>query len=276
MAEMGSLVGSEPPGVGSERVGRTGARRGANGDNGHHGRLSRRVGRRSSLPGGRALVGGLLVAMSAVGLYSAYTSAGSGPTSSYAVAARALPAGARLTAADLATAPAELPESVEGRAFADPGVLVGATLISPLAPGELVQASAVVAKPSDPTSREVTFALPRDTLPPLLEHGERVDVVATYGSGNEALTVPVVRNVLLVGLDAARGRLGDDSTVVLTVAVEDGGDSLALAHAIALGKLTVVRATGAPVLPADATYRQPGPASAGAPASTGAPAADSP
>lgn len=244
MVERGVLAG--------ERLARAG-------ENGHDPAGARRVSRRRPLPAGRALVGGLLVAVAAVGLYSAYTQTESGPSQSYTVASRALPAGTRLAPADLVLAPAELPDAVAVRAFADPDVLVEATLIAPLAAGELVQASAVVVKESDPASREVTFAISRDALPPSLEHGEQVDVLATYGSGGDALTVPVVRSVPLVALESPTGRLGDESTAVLTLALAGPDDSLALAHAVSVGQLTVVRATGAPQLAPDAAYRQPSP-----------------
>jgi len=203
------------------------------------------AGRRRTVPGGRAVLGGLLVAASVVGLFYASTRDQSGPTESYVVAARPLAPGTRLTAADLARVPLELPLSLAGRAFTDVAGLDGATVIAPLSAGELVQASAVVAKPSAPGSREVTFAVPRATLTPALEVGERIDVVATYGSGTDAFSTVVLRQALVVGLDRGRDRVGEQGDVSVTVAVDDPGDAVALAHAVQLAKLTVVRATGA-------------------------------
>lgn len=217
----------------------------------------RRTGRRRALPSGRAMVGGMLVATSAVGLYAAYAGSEAGPTSRYVVAARPLPAGHRLAVTDLSVQPAELPPGVAGRAFATPDALAGATLIAPLAEGELVQASAVVAKPSRPGSREVAFTVEGTMLPPRLEHGERIDILATYGTGPDAVTVAVVRSVLLVALESGSGRLGDNGSTTLTVALDDAESPLALAHALALARPTVVRATGAvPPFGVD-SYHQP-------------------
>ena len=209
-------------------------------------------------------MGGLLVAASAVGLFSLSTGAQSGPRQSYVVARHAVAPGARLTEADLARLPADLPPQLERHAFRDIRTLVGATVVAPLAAGDLVQSSAVVAKPSDPASREVTFGVARHTLAPNLEPGERVDVVATYGSGADATSAVVLHQALVVGLDRGRERVGEGGDAAVTVAVENADDAVALAHAVQLAKLTLVRATGAAPLPDGMpAYRQPQPPAAG-------------
>lgn len=216
--------------------------------------------RRRPLPGGRAVLGGLLVAASVVGLFYASTRTDEGPTASYVVARHDLPPGARLTAGDLVRATMELPPGHSERVFTDPAVLEGATTVAPLAAGDLVQSSSVVAKPSGPSSREVTFSVPRSTLAPTLEHGERVDVLATYGSGADAFTTVVLHQALVVALDRGRDRVGEQADTAVTVAVDDAADAVALAHALQLAKLTVVRATGsAPVDGGGAAFRQPVP-----------------
>jgi hypothetical protein len=219
--------------------------------NGHHPRPA--AGRKRSVPGGRAVLGGLLVAAAVVGLFWASTRTGGGPAQTYVVARHPIPPGARLTAADLTRLPLDLPPSLAGRAFRDPGALDGATVIAPLAAGELVQASAVVAKPSGPTSGEITFAVPRGTLAAALEQGERIDVVATYGSGADAFSTVVLRQALVVALDRGGSRVGDQGEAAITVAVDDPDDAVVVAHAVQLAKLTVVRATGAAPAPATPT-----------------------
>jgi hypothetical protein len=229
--------------------------------NGHR---SRRRARRRSLPGGRAVIGGLLVAASAVGLFSVSTRAQSGPRQSYVVVRHAVAPGARLTEADLARLPVELPPELQRHAFKEIRTLVGATVVAPLAAGDLVQASAVVAKPSAPGSREVTFGVARQTLAANLEQGERVDVVATYGSGADAYSTVVLRQALVVGLDRGRERVGSGDDASITVAVDDPDHAVALAHAVQLAKLTVVRATGAaPLDDGQPSYRQAQPAGSG-------------
>lgn len=215
-------------------------------------------GRRRTVPGGRAVLGGFLVAASVVGLFYASTRSDSGPDRSYVVARRAVAPGAKLEAADLGRLALDLPSATAARAFTDPGALVGATVIAPLVQGELVQASAVVAKPSEPSSREVTFAVSGSTLAQGLEAGERVDVLATFGSGDDAFTTVVLRDALLVALDRGeRPRVGDSRHAAVTVALAEPADAVAMAHAVQLAKITVVRATGAEPYPgATPSFRQ--------------------
>ncbi len=215
---------------------------------------TRTVRRRRGLPGSRAVVGGLLVAASAVGLFAAASRSGEGPTRSYVVARQELAAGTRLEAAHLELVPMELAPVVRARAFDNSEPLLGTTLVAPLAAGELVQASAVVARRADSASRELSFTLERGRLSPGVKQGERADLLATYGSGNDAFTTVVVRQAVLVGIE--RPRAGDAGPTTVTVALEEAADALALAHALQLGKITVVRATGAPPLPGvPPTYR---------------------
>jgi len=217
---------------------------------------ARTVRRRRGLPGSRAVVGGLLVAAAAVGLFAAASRDSGGPNHAYVVARHELAAGTRLQASDLALLPMELAPEVRSRAFESSQPLVGTTLVAPLEPGELVQASAVVARAGDAASRELTFTLDRGRMGPGIKQGERADLLATYGSGNDAFTQVVVRQALLVGIDRPRTSTGDNGPATVTVSVDDPNDALALAHAIQLGKLTLVRATGAPPLPGvPPTYR---------------------
>lgn len=205
--------------------------------------------RRRALPGSRALVGALLVAASAVGLFAAYEEAGEGPRHSYVVARHALSPGARLEASDLVLQAMELPSGLRARVFDDRRRLVGATVIAPLAAGELVQASAVVASGGEDAHREVTFTVERGHLAAEAKEGERVDVLATYGTGSEAFTEVVVRNALIVGMERPRTSIGEGAGAVVTVGLTAPDEVLAMAHASQLAKITLVRATGAPPLP---------------------------
>jgi Flp pilus assembly protein CpaB len=194
------------------------------------------------------VVGGLLVAASAVGLFAASSRSGDKPTHSYVVASQELAAGTRLEASHLELVPMELAPAVRARVFDRAEPLLGTTLVAPLAAGELVQGSAVVARRADSASRELSFTLERGRLGAGVKQGERADLLVTYGSANDAFTTVVVRQAVLVAIE--RPRAGDSGATTVTVAVEDPADALALAHALQLGKITVVRATGAPPLPA--------------------------
>lgn len=209
---------------------------------------ARTVRRRRGLPGSRAVVGGLLVAAAAVGMFAAASRSAGGPTHSYVVARQELPAGTRLQASDMELVPMELAPGVRDRVFDRAQPLIGATLVSPLGAGELVQSSAVVARKGDTASRELSFTLERGRVGAGIKHGERADLLATYGTGNDAFTAVVVRHALLVAIDRPRTASGESGPSTVTVAVDDPADALALAHALQLGKVTLVRATGAPPL----------------------------
>lgn len=237
-------------------------------------RPHREIRRRRNLPGGRAVAGGLLVGVAAVGLYAAYAGMNGRPSSSYVVTSRPIDAGTKIELGDLAMEPIDLPPRVRARAFDDPSVLVGATAVTKLEPGELVQPSAVVAKAGDDPGRELSFPVERGHLSTTLEEGESVDLLATFGSGNESFTTMILQDAQVVSIERAKAGLGDNGTAVVAVIVADARDEVALAHAIQQGKLTVVRATGAPPAQHSPVPYQPEPP--GSPASRGGPARDLP
>lgn len=246
MAQRVHTTGRETTSAGVSRTGPEGSTEGP----------VRSVRRRRGLPGGRAVVGGLLVAVAAVGMFAASSRSGVGPRHSYVVATQDLPAGVRLQSSDLQLVAMDLGPALRAHAFETRQVLLGATLVAPLGAGELVQASAVVARKGDAASRELSFTLERGRVSPGIKEGERADLLATWNSGNDAFTSVVVRQALIVAIERPRASSGDGGPTTVTVSVDDPNDALALAHATQQAKLTLVRATGAPPLPAvPPTYR---------------------
>ncbi len=219
----------------------------------------RSVRRRRGLPGSRAVVGGVLVAAAAVGLFSAATTAGRQPGHPYVVAQRALTAGTRLEPGDLTLARIELPPALRARAFDDPQALAGASLLAPVGPGELIQVSAVIASGASAGTRELTFTVERGRIGATIRDGERIDLLATYGTGDDAYTLVAGRDLPVITVDRTRVGVGETSPVFVTVAVADAGSELALGHAAQVAKLTVVRTTGASQSEGASTYRAPGP-----------------
>lgn len=201
---------------------------------------------RRAVPGGRAVVGGLLVAVAAVGTFAAYGNATAGPSTAYAIAAADLPAGARIGPGDVDLRPMDLPGPVAARAFTSAGAVVGAITLAPVAAGELVQAGALIPPGGAPApAAELSFAVPVDrAVNGALRPGERVDVLATYGTGGAAHTMVVVRGALLLADDEGEEAIGA-STRVLTIALEDPDDVVRVTHAVRAGEVTVVRATTA-------------------------------
>ena len=108
----------------------------------------------------------------------------------YVVAAHSVEPGTRLTTADLTTVPVDLPPEQAALAFTEPSTLVGTTSLGPLGAGQLVQAPALARGPLSPF--EVSLSVDSDrALDGHLVSGEHVAVLATYGSGPDAVTLTV-------------------------------------------------------------------------------------
>jgi Flp pilus assembly protein CpaB len=219
----------------------------------------RTVTRRAALPNGRAIAGGFLVALSALGIFTAYARTTAGPTTSYVVARHDLALGTRISERDLVTLPMELPAAIAGQAaFERTDAVVGATTIGPVRKGELVQAGDLIRKRTGPAELEVSFEIePARALAGSLRPGESVDVLATFGAGADSYTVVVVRQARVLASATTRNALSTGADVV-SLAVPSSDAALALTHAVNAGEVTLVRSTGSTASgPAGQTYRAP-------------------
>jgi Flp pilus assembly protein CpaB len=209
----------------------------------HHQPAGRPVTRRRSLPGSRAVFGGLLVAASAVGLFAAYGASERHPADTYVVAARDVPGGEVFTAADLGTVAIDLPAGQRAVSFTDASVLVGNVTTVRLHRGQLIQSSLV----TRPTS---TRALARISVPVEPGHamngigldGERVDVIVTYTDGGTPRTDTVARGVQIVQVLRGDRSLGTSGQLTVVLAVRPG-DLEPVAGAAAAGTITLARTT---------------------------------
>jgi Flp pilus assembly protein CpaB len=223
--------------------------------------------RRRNVPRGRAVVGGFLVAAAAVLTFAAYTSATARPRQMYVIAARSIAPGARLTPADLALVALDLPDSgVRSQVFNAIAPLIGASVLAPMAPGALIEASAVVGRAGAPGTREVSIELDRSrAVAGTLKPGEYVDILGTFGTGAGAYTSVLVSHVEVITISNVSGALGDTRTQLITFAAATETDAEAIAHANIAAQATLVRASDTPSAsksPAP-TYRAPGVASSG-------------
>lgn len=203
---------------------------------------TRPVRRRQPLPTGRAVVGGFLVAASAVGIFAAWSSTAGGPDERFVVARRALPIGHRIEPGDVAVQPMDLPASLARAAFSNPRLLVGSMVVGPVGKGELVQAGDVVESSGAPGQLEVSFAVERSrAVAGSLRPGEFVDVLGTFGAGGDTYTTTVVVGARVIAVDDGGGGLaaGDERTV--TLAVRTAGEARAVTHAVNAGDVTLVR-----------------------------------
>jgi Flp pilus assembly protein CpaB len=248
---MSDATAVAPPALG-ERV--AGASRNGAGGNG------REVRRRQPLPSGRAVVGGFLVAASALGIFATWSRATAGPTERFAVATHQLAIGHRIEATDLALQPMDLPATVASSAFSNARLLVGSTVVGPVGKGELVQAGDVVDSSSAPTDFEVSFAVERSrAVGGSLRAGEFVDVLATFGAGGDTYTTAVVVGARVVAMDDRSGGLGASDDRTVTLAVPTATDARAVTHAVNAGEVVLVRSRPASTADADrsGTYRAP-------------------
>lgn len=209
--------------------------------------------RRRGLPGGRAVAGGFLVAAAGVGVFAAYLDATAGPSAEWAVAARDIVPGQELATADVGVIAADLPAALAGQAHADPEGLVGAVATAPLARGELIQASHVVPGGARVGREEVSFPIPSArAVAGTIEPGERVDVLVSL----DGVTDVVVRDALVSGLVGGDPGIAGGGDLVVTLALEQAVEALAVVHATHSGDVTLVRPTGRD-LADDAPWRFP-------------------
>jgi Flp pilus assembly protein CpaB len=197
------------------------------------------ISRHRSLPGGRAVLGGVLMAVAVVGVFVASTEAGQDPSDPIVLAARAIRVGEVLEASDLRQVDGQLPG--DGVAFGDVESLVGHVALGPIDEGEIVQAGSVTAERAAPGLHEVAVSLPRRQIAVgRLKPGERVDVFVTY----DDRTTSVVRGAEVVQIEAEdSGSLTSDREISLVIAVPSGDAVAAVVHALRTGDVTVVRST---------------------------------
>ena len=195
--------------------------------------------RRRALPGGRAVLGGVLMAVAVVGVFVAYDQAGRTTNGSIVVAARGIRLGEVLEPSDLRAVRGELPTGAAG--FAEIEALVGHVALGPIGEGEVVQPGSVTDDAGSASVHEVAITLPgRQIAVGRLKPGDRVDVFVTY----DERTTSVVRGAPVVQIDAEdAASLTSDREITLVVAVPDGQAVAALVHALRTGDVTVVRST---------------------------------
>jgi Flp pilus assembly protein CpaB len=181
---------------------------------------ARQIRRRRSLPGSRAVVGGLLVAAAAVGAFGTYAAASDGPSDSVVVLTRDVGPGERLDAEDLAVVAAELPLAQRATVVDDLAAATGAVAISPLSEGQLLATSDVVKLAG--VSGRGQLSIPVDPARAnngQLTPGELVDVIATATSASSTSTRTIAGDAVVVRVFTEDLALGSTSSVVVTLSL---------------------------------------------------------
>jgi Flp pilus assembly protein CpaB len=210
---------------------------------------ARKVGRRGSLPNGRSVVGGFLVAVAVLGVFAAYQDAQIGPVNQFVAAAHDLAPGTVLTADDVKLTAVDLPKGMDGRGWPRTQDVVGQITVAPLVSGDLVLRSAVAPRDAADTRFQVSIPLEKArALDGALTPGERVDVLVTYKSSgtDSGFTDTVAPRAEVIRID--RGSGGALSTgsgdVIVVLAVGSANEAKGVTHGSQEGKVTLVRATG--------------------------------
>jgi Flp pilus assembly protein CpaB len=233
----------------------------------------RRVERVRGLPGGRAVAGGLLVALAGLGTLVAWQQASGAADDAYAVADRPIHPGERLAAEDVRLVPLDLPSGVAGGAFGDPQAVAGRVALGPIGEGELVQAGQVSDPEGAVPSAEVSFALARDrAVDGRLRSGDLVDVFVTYDEGTSA----VAERVQVVEVSDGGTTLTSGAELTVTLALVDASARSELIQAVRAGEVTLVRSTHLAAAPPPSTPPPSTPATPFPPTSTPPATADDP
>jgi Flp pilus assembly protein CpaB len=198
------------------------------------------IDRQRGLPGSRAVLGGVLVALAAIGVFVAYQQAGRDPRDAAVVATTPIRVGEVIEADDVALAELDLGSS-GASTFDRVDAVVGRVALGPIGEGELLQASSITDAPGEFGLHEVAITLPGSQIAVgRLKAGERVDVFATADDS----TATVARGAQVVEISAEDdASLTSNRDITVVVAVADGDEVAALVHALRTGDVTVVRST---------------------------------
>jgi len=196
--------------------------------------------RHRGLPGGRAVVGGALVALAVLGIFVAYDRAGAGPSDTVVMATSGIGAGEVVEAEDLKLVEVDLDDELT-EVFSSIESVEGRVALGPIGEDELVQSGSLTDQQGGEAAHEVALELPRGQVAVgRLKEGERVDV---YVSTDQA-THSVARGAQVVDIDVADGStLTGDREIALVVAVPTEEAVAAVVHALQTGEVTVVRST---------------------------------
>ena len=213
---------------------------------------SRRSGRgrpRRNLPSGRAALGGLLVTVAVLGTLVSYGRAHGTPKGRFLVATHDVAAGAPITRSDVRVAKFDLPADLAPR-VADRSMqaeFVNLVTLTPVRAGEPILTANLARKRGGVSSREVSVSLdPAQAAGGHLQAGDRIDVLATVGSGTEARTELVAGDVPIVRIERTDGSITSSrGALTVTIAFVDPGLELSLAQAFSVAKVQLVRTTGA-------------------------------
>jgi len=206
---------------------------------------------RGHRPNGRAALGGLLVAIAGIACFTAIAEAETGPHRTVLIARHRIDIGQRLTTNDVEPRNVRIDDSLGQHSFLNADLIEGAVAIAPMNEGEMVQRSAIVT--DDGAGGFPEFSLPVDRERAVngdIRPGEIVDVLATYGTGNDAVTVTLANSARVIRIeDLKAGAMGSSGRLVVTIALRTNEEILESVHAAQVASITLVRTTSSDAAP---------------------------
>lgn len=197
--------------------------------------------RKYVLPTSRALIGALLIALSVVGVVGAVALSRQDTRSPYLVAVRDIGVGEVLEPTDFKVVLADVPSSVRSGLFDNAQTVSGAVTIAPIGKGNLLVGTSLM-DGENARNAEVSIRISKArALNGRLQRGERVDVLATFGQGQDADTQVVARNALVANVDDAESGIATEGDLVLTLAFPPAADLRSVVNAADSGDISVVR-----------------------------------
>lgn len=199
---------------------------------------------RRALP--RVVVGASLITVSVVGLTYAFSATSRTVTTAVLVPSADIPPDQALVPSDFTSLKLALPKALAGSFIADPSELVGKVGLSMLKQGQPVEPQELSIAPPN-ADRVLTLEVPSaQAVEGELIPGDRVDVLATYGTGASATTITAGQSVLVLTSQALQGSFasGGSRTISITLAATSYTEAMAIAQAQIAAKVTLVRSTG--------------------------------
>lgn len=219
-----------------------------------------------SAPPRRAVVGGALVALAAIGVFSAHRGSESAPTTRFVVAAREIPAGTTITRDDLGVIAVDLPEDISAIEAEDATGLIGRVAGNDISELEFVSDNDLVS--ASKFNRPGTFQLAVDmpaarAMQGVIHAGDVVSVMSTDTEG--AQTTQLTDQALVHSVSSpSRDSIGASGSVRVVLSVPGQDLATEMVNAAVRSELTLVKGSSSgvkdsltPTAPAaDATQAQ--------------------
>jgi len=201
----------------------------------------RTVARPAGVPGARAVLGGVLVALSGLATFVMWARANGTPEHAYAVAADTLEPGDPVGPDAVRWVRMDLPGGVAGAAFDDGAGLEGRVALAPIAEGELIQAASLSDQGGHDPTAELSIALARErAVNGRLRPGDLVDV---YATPRDESTKQVATGIRVLDVSEAGGTFDGGGDLTVTLGVSAAEEQLAIVDAAADGTVTLIRTT---------------------------------